>query len=286
MHETYCGKDCQACSYKEQEKCGGCRSQRKDCTIAQCCVEKGHENCETCGFRGECYKLRGKDDMPAYIQRQQQIAEANERREAARAAEAQRRQEELVRRAPIMAKWLSLIFWLLIVSNIVSLIGEIPGLALAGEIVATLCGLGCAWALLQLQGEDGRYRTAAICMVVPLAVSLVIAVISGGGEAPTWTLVLSLPATIVQLVGEYNKCHAHSSVVGGVDEALGAKWEKIWKWQIISLGSLAGSIVLLLIAPVLGALVAMAAAIAVLVVAIMEMVALYQSAQAFKQKIS
>ena len=68
--------------------------------------------------------------------------------------------------------------------------------------------------------------------------------------------------------------------------ALGEKWEKIWKWQIISLGSLAGSLVLLLIIPVLGALVALAASIVMIVVAIMELVALYQSAQAFQKKIS
>lgn len=279
MYETYCGKDCQTCTYREQTNCGGCRSQKNDCTIVQCCVEKGHENCGTCGFRDNCRKLMSRDNMPFYIQRQKEL-------QVAREADAARREADAARRAPIMAKWLGLMFWLMIASNVINLLGEIPGLALACEIITTLCGLGCAWALLQLQGEDVRYRTAAICMVVPLVVSLVIAVISGGGEAPAWTLVLSLPATIVQLVGEYNKCHAHSSVVGGVDEALGAKWEKIWKWQIISLGSLAGSIVLLLIAPVLGALVAMAAAIAVLVVAIMELVALYQSAQAFKKKIS
>ena len=117
-------------------------------------------------------------------------------------------------------------------------------------------------------------------------ISLIIAFISGGGEAPPWTLVLSLPGTAVQLVGEYNKCMAHSCIVGGVDSALGEKWEKIWKWQKIALGSLAGSIVLLLIIPVLGALVALAAAIILAVVGIMEIVALYQSAQAFKKKIS
>ena len=272
MYEMYCGKDCQICPYREATGCDGCRSQTQHCEIARCCLGKGHRTCDTCDFRHGCGKLRSKEHVPVYRQREKERLAA---KEAAAA-----------RRAPVMAKWLSVFFWLLVISNVIGLFGQIPGLALAGEIGATLCGLGCAWALLQLQGEDSRYRTAAICMVVPLVVSLVIAVISGGGEAPTWTLVLSLPATIVQLVGEYNKCHAHSSVVGGVDEALGAKWEKIWKWQIISLGSLAGSIVLLLIAPVLGALVAMAAAIAVLVVAIMEMVALYQSAQAFKQKIS
>ena len=279
MYETYCGKDCQTCTYREQTNCGGCRSQKNDCTIVQCCVEKGHENCGTCGFRDNCRKLMSRDNMPFYIQRQKEL-------QVAREADAARREADAARRAPIMAKWLGLMFWLMIASNVISLLGEIPGLALACEIITTLCGLGCVWALLQLKGEDGRYRTAAVCMAVSMVVSLVIAMISGGGEAPTWTLVLSLPATIVQLVGEYNKCQAHSCIVGGVDAALGEKWEKIWKWQIISLGSLAGSLVLLLIIPVLGALVALAASIVMIVVAIMELVALYQSAQAFKKKIS
>jgi hypothetical protein len=279
----YCGKDCQTCGCREEINCGGCLSQQKDCIIAQCCVEKGHENCGTCGFRGECYKLRSKDNMPSYIQRQRQIAEANERREAARAAEAQRRQEELVRRAPVVAKWLGVMFWLTIVTIVINLVGKIPSLALACEIMSTACSFVVVWALLQLKEEDSRYRTAAICTAVSLLVGVALTLISGGGETPGWTLALSLPAAVVSLVGTYNKCMAHSSVVGGVDSALGEKWEKIWKWQIIALGSLAGSIVLLLIAPVLGALVAMAAAIATLVVSIMEMVALYQSAEAFKK---
>lgn len=276
MHETYCGKDCQTCSYREQGNCGGCRSQRKDCNIAQCCAGKGHETCQTCSFRDNCRKLMNKENMPAYIQRQKEL-------QAKREADAAAREANAARRAPIMAKWLSLMFWLLIASNIIGLLEELPGLTLAGAIATTVCGLGIAWGLLQLQDEDARYRTAAICTVIPLLLTLAVHLISGGGEVPNWTVVLSLPAAIISLVGEYNKCHAHSSVVGGVDAALGAKWEKIWKWQIISLGSLAGSIVLLLIAPVLGALVAMAAATAMLVVAIMELVALYQSAQVFRK---
>ena len=276
MHETYCGKDCQTCSYREQGNCGGCRSQRKDCTIAQCCAGKGHETCQTCSFRDNCRKLMNKENMPAYIQRQKEV-------QAKREAEAAAREERAARRAPLMVKWLKWIFWLLIASNVISLVGKIPSLTLICEIATTVCGLGIAWGLLQLQGEDGGYRTAAICTVIPLLLTLAVHLISGRGEVPNWTVVLSLPAAIISLVGEYHKCHAHSSVVGGVDAALGAKWEKIWKWHIISLGSLAGSIVLLLIAPVLGALVAIAAATAMLVVAIMELVALYQSAQVFRK---
>lgn len=279
MSGTYCGKDCAACADREQLNCGGCESLRRECLIAECCTGKGHESCGTCSFRENCRKLMDREKVPAHILRQRELQEK-------RLAEAAAREEQAVRRAPLMAKWLKWIFWLLIAGNVIDLVGKIPPLTLICEIAAAVCGLAAAWGLLQLQGEDGRYRTAAVCAAIPLLVTLAVQLISGGGETPAWTLVLSLPATIVRLVGEYNKCMAHSSVVGSVDSALGEKWEKIWKWQIIALGSLAGSIVLVLIVPVLGALVAVAAAIAMLVVSIMELVALYRSAEAFQKKIS
>ena len=277
MSGTYCGKDCGTCADREQMNCAGCESVRRECTIAGCCTGKGHENCGTCGFREGCRKLMNRENMPAYIRRQRELQEKQ-------LADAAAREEQAVRRAPLMAKWLSVMFWLTIASIVIGLIGKFPALVLAGEILTVVCGLGVAWALLQLQGEDPRYRTAAVCTLVPQIVSLVVVLISGGGEAPTWTLVLSLPAAVVELVGAYNKCMAHSCVVGGVNAELGDRWETIWKWNIIGLGALIGSIVLMMIVPVLGALVALAAAVVLLVVSIMEMVALYRSAEVFKQR--
>ena len=279
MNGTYCGKDCGACGDRERMNCGGCESLRQECLIAECCTGKGHENCGTCGFRENCRTLQDREKIPAHILRQRELQEK-------RLAEAAAREERAARRAPLMVKWLKWIFWLLIASNVISLVGEIPSLALICEIATTVCGLGIAWGLLQLQGEDGRYRTAAICTVIPLLLTLAVHLISGRGEVPNWTVVLSLPAAIISLVGEYHKCMAHSSIVGGVDSALGEKWEKIWNWQKLALGSLVGSIVLVLVAPVLGALVAMAAATALVVVSVMELIALYQSAEAFQKKIS
>lgn len=279
MSGTYCGKDCMVCGDRERMNCGGCESLRRECPVAECCAGKGHEGCGTCSFRESCRKLQDRDKVPTHILRQRALQEK-------RLAEAAARKEEAARRAPLMVKWLKRIFWLLIVSSVINLVGKIPSLTLICAIATTVCGLGIAWVLLQMQGEDGRYRTAAICMVIPLLLTLTVQLISGGGEVPGWTVVLTLPASIISLVGEYHKCMAHSSIVGSVNSALGEKWEKIWKWQIIALGSLAGSIVLLLIFPVLGALLALAAAIAVAVVAVMELVALYQSAEAFQMRIS
>ena len=69
MAETYCGKSCIECAKKEILNCPGCKAGpgRRfggDCRLAQCTREKGHEACETCGFRGECSNLKRREEMP------------------------------------------------------------------------------------------------------------------------------------------------------------------------------------------------------------------------------
>lgn len=271
MDKTLCGKDCQSCSYREPTDCRGCLSQRQHCEIARCCLGKGHKDCGTCDFRHSCSKLQRRDNIPFYRQRERELQAAREADDA--------------RRAPIMIRWMNTMFWLLIVSYIIGLLGNVRSLAMASEIGAAVCGLGCAWALLQMGSEDGRYKTAAICRTVSIVVTLVLSLVSGGGETPGWTLLFSIPAAVVELVGEYNKCQAHSSVVGSANAALGRKWEKLWKMNIISTGALLGSTVLILIAPVLGSLVAIAAATVALMVVVLELAYLKESVQTFQRRV-
>lgn len=268
MNEMYCGKDCQVCADKEQTNCTGCAGQQKECSIAECCTGKGHESCGTCSFRENCRKLMGKENMPSYIRRQREFQKK-------RLDEAAARAEQAARRAPLMAKWLRVMFWLVIAAGVMELIWEPLGV---------VCSLAYVWALLQLKDEDSGYRTAAVCKAVAALVSLVIVLISGGGEAPNWTLVLSLPAAVVRAVGTYSEYMAHSCIVGYVDTELSVRWEKLWKWMVLSVATMLGSAVVGLLIPALGLLGIFAAAIAALVVCVMEMVALYRSAEAFKRQ--
>lgn len=71
MIDTFCGKNCETCAYRENLNCPGCqsgpdRSISAQCELAQCCRTKGHEVCETCGFHDTCRTLRGKDHIPEY----------------------------------------------------------------------------------------------------------------------------------------------------------------------------------------------------------------------------
>ena len=71
MSETYCGKNCVECTQKDALNCPGCktgpgRQFGGDCELAICVRSKGHETCETCGFKGNCGTLRGRDHIPDY----------------------------------------------------------------------------------------------------------------------------------------------------------------------------------------------------------------------------
>lgn len=280
MAETYCGKSCAECTKKEQLNCSGCktgpgRQFGGDCELAKCIRSKGHETCDTCGFKGNCGTLRSRDSMPDYRIRK---IEAEEMRKAA-----------IAKRAPVLGKWLWIIFWLIIPSTIGSLMANestakiLPGLFMPGQIINAVCSLTYGAILLKLGSEEDRYRTAGICALIAGGVSAVVAIITGSAEEATWTLLFTLPAAVVAMVGEYNEYMAHSAVLSGVDNELSEKWEVLWKWYIGLFGVMIGSILVMLIIPILGALAILAAAIGTIVVSILKLVYLYHSAKIFRE---
>lgn len=279
MAETYCGKSCTDCTQKEALSCPGCKAgpgkqYGSDCKLAKCCIEKGHQECATCGFNGSCGTLRGKNNMPDY---RLKAIEAEKARMAA-----------IAKRAPILGKWLWILFWLIIPSTAASLmtnktiVGWIPSVFMPGLVLSAICSLVYGVILIRLASEEERYKTAGICALVSGAVSVLIACISGGAEAPTWTLLFSLPAAIISFVGEYNEFTAHSIVLNGLDNDQAEKWTFLWKWYIGMYGAVLGSILLIVVTPVLGLLVMLAAAIGLAVVGIVKLVYLYRTATLFK----
>ncbi|MBQ8238313.1 MAG: DUF3795 domain-containing protein [Oscillospiraceae bacterium] len=279
MAETYCGKTCAECAKKETLNCPGCkagpgRQFGGDCELARCVRNKSHETCDTCSLRVNCGTLRGRDSIPEYRIRR---IEAEEQRKAAIAG-----------RAPVLGKWLWILFWLIIPNEIAGLMTHemavemVPALYIPGMIldvtVLTVYGV----ILLKLASEEERYRTAGICSLIANAASILIAVVSGGGETPTWTLLISLPASAASFFGVYNECMAHSAVLTGVDNLLAEKWEKLWKWYIGLLCAMIGGIVVMLILPLLGVIAMLVSVIGTAVVGIVKLVYLYRTAQIFR----
>lgn len=280
MAETYCGKNCAECAQRESLNCPGCkagpgRQFGGDCDLAKCVRDKGHEICDTCGFKGNCGTLRGRNHMPDYRIRK---IEADAMRKAA-----------IAKRAPVLGKWLWIIFWLIIPSSIGSLMANettakiLPGLFMSGQIISAISSLTYGAILFKLSSLEDRYRTSGICILIAGCVSAVVAMITGSGEEATWTLLFTLPAAVVAMVGEYNEYMGHSAVLSGVDNELSEKWETLWKWYIGLFLGMFGCILLMLITPILAALALIGAAIGVLVVAILKLVYLYRTAKIFRE---
>lgn len=279
MAETYCGKNCTECGQKDILNCPGCKAgpgkqYGGECDLAKCCREKGHQECSTCGFNGNCGTLRSKERMPEYRLRR---------------IEAERiRVEAIAKRAPVLGKCLWILFWLIIPSSIASLMTNenitvlLPRLYIPGLVLSAICSVVYGAILIRLTSEEERYRTAGICALIGGAVSVLIACVSGGAEIPTWTLLVSIPAAIVSFVGEYNEFTAHSIVLTGVDNELSEKWSSLWKWYIGTYCAMLGSLLVIVISPILGLLVTLAAAIGLVVVSILKLVYLYRTAKLFR----
>jgi len=279
MAETYCGKNCTECEKKEVLNCPGCknvpvRNIGENCQIAKCCASKGHEQCVTCAFSDGCAPLRSRDRVPEYrLKRMEEEAF---------------RQESIARRAPVLGKWLWILFWLVIPSNIASLMtnetlmGIVPKLYVPGLLLGAATSAVYGVILLFLRSEEERYQTAGICVLVHAAAELLVAFLSPSGEAPMWTLAISIPASVVYYVGMYHEYSAHCTVLTGVNNLLSDKWMKLWKWTIGSFCALLGCLILAVIAPLLAILVITASAIALIVVIFLRIVYLYQTADAFR----
>lgn len=278
MAETYCGKNCDDCAAKAQLNCCVCKSGpgnqlSGDCELAKCVRDKGHETCDTCSHNSGCRTLRKRDRMPDY---RIQEMEANQRKAAA-----------LARRAPILGKWLRIIFWLFIPSAISGLMSHetmtqlLPALYMPGEIISAVCAIAYGAILLKLGHEESRYRTAGICTLIAAVAGGIASVVHGVSDGATWILVFTIPAAIVALAGEYNEYMAHAAVLSGVDDALSKNWEMLWKWYIGLFIGLFGCMLIILILPILGLIAVLAAAIGVTVVSILKLIYLYRTSKIF-----
>ena len=280
MEGTYCGKLCEECQHKEMLQCPGCKegpgkAWNCECELAKCCRDKGHQNCTTCSYSTSCGKLRGRNSEP-----EQRLRKREDEIEKKKMIEG---------KAVFLGKWLWILFWLIIPSTVAgimtneNLVAVLPGLNLPGQILQVATLLLYGGVLIKIACEDERYKTAGVCCLISAGVSVLVTILSYGKETPGWTLLFTIPAMIVSLVGEYNEYSAHAEVAGDVSPELFDKWTNLWKWFIGMTLGLLGSIVLMLIFPILGLIVALVTAIGTVVVSILKLVYLYRTAKTFRE---
>lgn len=264
MGRTYCGKNCQECGDRADTGCPGCLEQAsRECKLAQCCREKGHESCQSCTFHTQCSVYWGKDTAPKFrLAQKKSVLEY---------------QQEMKRKGTYMAKWLWMLFWIFIPSAIGGVIAYLfPAWQMFGLLLAVACTLVYGVLLLKLADEEEKYRTAG---VLNLAVALfnvgaIFAQRGGGG------VLMSGMVAVLAMPGYYYEFNAHADVLEGADNELSEKWRKLWKWKLNATIAMVLGLILTLI--LIGVLLVLVAAIAMVVISVTHLVYLYRTAKTFQ----
>ena len=242
--------------------------------MARCCQEKGHEDCQTCAFAPTCSRLRQCGDAPqARLQRQ---------------AETQAQRAHLVRTAPFFARWLSVLFWLVIPITVVDVmrsdlfIDVWPDLYMPCQVLMIAVQAVYCAVLLVLSRQNELYRLAGICQLLALAVSGTLILLYHSAP-PVWTLLLSIPAAAVSLYGAYREFTAHADAAQMLDAHLAARWLQVRKWYLLAFCALYASLLVVFLAPLLALLLALAGIIGLVVVSVWKLICLYRTARAFRE---
>lgn len=196
--------------------------------------------------------------------------------------ESPRYSEAVVRRAPLMAKWLWVLFWVHILANIPAILGLIPALAVPAEIISAVIPLISCCIYLLFRHEDSRYLTGAVLGVLTSVLNGINALVLTPNGADGMVTFLNIVIAIIGLFMSYNLYYADHQIIGEADREVGKQWLKIWKWKIYTVAVLIGSIIITAIIPILGLLVALAATLFAIGVSIYELVLLYRSAQVYR----
>jgi hypothetical protein len=85
------------------------------------------------------------------------------------------------------------------------------------------------------------------------------------------------------IVEGYHFFNATSDTLMGVDNMLAAKWSDLWKWYKWMMIGVISSVVLILIAPVIGLIVMLVSVIGIIIIDISKFVYIFQTGKAFKK---
>lgn len=278
MAQTYCGKDCSSCSCLEDHSCPGCylgpgRQIHGDCEIAKCCRSRGHTTCSTCTQVSYCGQRNSCHRMPELRRKKQEAAD--------------RQRQTLLHRAPFFAKWLAILFWLFLPAELVSLVNNdmvlqyFPALQTPAVAAELLCALARGVVLLILAKQLHLYRIAGICGIFTAVLQGVSAYIS----SDVAQILLGIATIVLSIVALYYEYQGHIQALYGVNDILSQKWADLWRWEAIFLALAVGGTLMITLLTLIAALAAAAGAIGGLVVGIIRLVYLYQSAAAFREYI-
>ncbi len=285
-----CGRDCGNCGFREEYGCKGCletegRPVWGECGVVSCCHGRGLQNCGECPSSAGCAALE--DICPRRDRWPQEEAERR-RREAEREAV---RREKMARQAPVLAKWLVVVFWAGIANMGLNLLGKLK-LGVGADLVLNLLSIAASVVVLvaywKFSKLSERFRMVWIWELVSIvmlvaAVLLMLVSMNNMYSLLSITVVLMIGALILSAVIIYQFCQGMWEVLDGEDQHLADNWLLLRKWTLGSLAAFAGCVLLIFILSVFGALLMVGAALVLAGCSIAELVLTWKSARFFRE---
>lgn len=272
MSDTYCGKSCTDCSYKEKLACPGCKAGpgkiiSGDCALAACCREKECQSCSSCSNKTNCGKLSGCESVP-------ESRWVNKTKDG----------------ETTKAKWIGKIIGIMFGLALVKIVSSVLSqdfmlfkslmLYLGGLILGLVVDIAYGVSLLRLSSINERFRTAGILFFVSPVISIVAAIIARDVS----TTCITFAVLIVALIGEYNEYMGYADILYNIDYSVSKEWANLIQryigFAIVLIVSTGLSIFSALLMP----LIALVSSIGILVVKITKLVYLRNTAEIFKNK--
>lgn len=117
--------------------------------------------------------------------------------------ETPRYSEAVVRRAPLMAKWLRVMFWANIAHTIINFIKIESSVVYATiqNILIAVCVLLICLSLFKMRVEDARYGRAALFQLIPLVFNLIPTLVMDSYDTMVWlSILVALISAVLSLL--------------------------------------------------------------------------------------
>lgn len=185
---------------------------------------------------------------------------------------------ELTVHYPLLAKGLWIVFWATIAGifpGILVLKGMPEGFVLIGNVLSIVLSLVQVVVYFRLRVASDYYRNAAVLDLVLLLGNIL--------KISEDSIIVTLITIIVSIIAIYHEFHAHADVVARLNVSLSEKWRALFKWMIV-IQCATLSIFILAFIPLIGLLLLLAVSIGTVAMSIIQVVYLYDTAQAFRNR--
>ena len=181
----------------------------------------------------------------------------------------------------VLAKWIPILFYLMVATTIVGVINNqllvrfFPQIVLLGRILKSACLFAYGFVLLQLSLESEHYKIAGICTLVIASGNFMMALL------PILAVSFTIPIAILGILVTYQEYQGHAQLLVNFDSMLANKWNALWRWYLVTLAITLGSILVAII-PIFGTLVLFVGIVGSFCISLLKMMYLYKMVQVFR----